>query len=262
MCRVCYFHIRPISRVRKFLSQQTCFLLCSQLLGLFWFCARKSSHWKYQQASKCSKLCCSPRSRHEERRTHHCRSETNPLAAYLVTNSWQAVSSLLQKHQHSPSFISLWSSQSVQCLSHSALCRRYNQAVCPTLSAQEVRQACFFQICSFSLELTALLISVKLTPHTFSKLTSKLTFSAPSRPLCPAWTNWMELSMYASLCLCASEWVSEWVSESVCVIVCVCLCVRVCVCVCVCLCMCVWVWMCVCGWCFCKICFIDEIIML
>ena len=161
--------------------------------------------------------------------THHSCSEKSPLAAYLSTNSLQAVSSLLQKLQLSSSFISLWPSQSVHCLLHSAFYKWYNQTLRPPILAWALQQACYFQICTLS-GTHCLLLSVKLTPQTLSKLTSKLTFSTPSRPCAQPERielNCLHLQVYAFVCVCERE------RESVCVCVCVCVCGCECVCVCV-----------------------------
>ena len=112
--RACYFHIRQISRIRKFLSQESvvkpvsCFVLscldyCNSLLsGL----PIESIN---QQASKCSKLCRSAHFRHEETQTHHSYSEKSPLAACLSVNPLQAVSFPLQQElRHSSSFIIIY----------------------------------------------------------------------------------------------------------------------------------------------------------
>ena len=161
-------------------------------------------------------------------------------------NLLQAVSSLLLELQLSSSFISLWPSQAVHCLSHSALYKWYNQTLCPTILARKLRQACLFQICTFCLELTACCSPWNQHHKLFQNSPQNSPFPLHLDPRAqPERIEWSCLCMQVYAFVWVSEWVSEWVRECVCV--CVCVCVRVCVCVCVRVCVCVFLCMRVCG---------------
>ena len=233
VCRACYFHIRQISRIRKFLSQESvvkpvsCFVLscldyCNSLLsGL----PIESIN---QQASKCSKLCRSAHFRHEETQTHHSYSEKSPLAACLSVNPLQAVSFPLQQElRHSSSFIIiyLWPSQFIHCLSHTTPCRWYNQTASPTLSAQAVWQTCIFQICTFCVELSACWSPWNLHHRLFQNLSQNSPF-ALLLDLVPG-LNESNLELDVHVCKHTP------LGMCVCVCACLCICVHVCACVCV-----------------------------
>ena len=155
------------------------------------------------------------------------------------------VASLICRWFLSSSSMSLWPSQSIHCLLHSVLYKWYNQTLCPTILARALPRACFFQICTFYLELTACCSPWKQHDKLFQNSPFPLHLDPYAQP---EWIEWSRLCMQVY----AFVWVSEWVNEYVCVCECVCMCVCVCVCLC----------MCVCGWCVCKICFIGKIIML
>ena len=189
VCRACYVYIRQIFKIRKFLSQESvvklvsCFVLsrldyCNSLLAdLPTESINKLQNVQNYAAClvlgirKCEYIIPALKNLHWlpiSQRIHYKLS----LLCY------KSFSSLLPSY-----FSDFLSPYTVSCILRSA-------SDITKLSVPRHRLELYGKRAFPDLHLLSgthcLLFSVKPTPQTLSKLTSELTFSAPSRPLCPA----------------------------------------------------------------------------
>ena len=101
VCRTCYFHIRQVSRLRKFPSQESVAKLVSCfVLSLLDYCNSLLADLPTESINKLQNVQnCAARLVLGVRKRKHISPalKKSPLAAHPSTNSLQAVSSLLQE---------------------------------------------------------------------------------------------------------------------------------------------------------------------